>query len=92
MNKDIIKGFFDWDRRINRINAVVTPISTGFLLLLNYFKLIPQQISFINYILLFVYLGLYTSFFITVVLYQQKKQTEANLKRLQEDIEKLKSS
>lgn len=92
MNKDIIKSFFNWDRRVNRINAIVTPVSTGFLLLLNYFKLIPQQISFLNYIILFIYLSLYASLFITIVLYQQKKQTETNLKRLQEDMEKLKSN
>jgi hypothetical protein len=92
MNKEVIKGYFDWERRIIRINVIVTPVSSGFLLLLYYFKLIPKQIGFINYIILIVYLGLYSALFISILLYQQKKQEQANLKKLQEEMGKLSHS
>ena len=88
--KDTIKGFVQWSNRVQNINVIITPITSGFLLVINYLHLVPAKITWINYLLLFVYLLLYISLFTTIVSRQLKKAHEMNAEKLRMDIEELK--
>lgn len=88
--KDMLEGMFDWHRRVNRINAIVTPISSLFLFLLQYFHLIPEN-DLIKFLIIVVYSFLYFALFLSIVLYQLKQSHEKNLKKLNDDIREMKS-
>jgi hypothetical protein len=90
MDKHVVRGFWDYNIRAQTITIFLNVLVSVVLWLVQYFHLIPEN-SLGSKILGLVLFISYATLFIVIVLVVFRRQSKKNLRKLESQIEEIKS-